>query len=79
MLERRSVGWPITLGVVMIVLVVVLTVGWVVVTSYNRWWAILAVGTTLLVLVLVGVVMYLSLTIKEIRLNQRQSNFMDSD
>src|SRR5688572_13873177 len=78
MLERRSLGWPITLGVVMIVLLVVLTVGWVVVTGYNGWWAILAVGTTLLVLVLVGVVMYLSLTIKEIRLNQRQSNFMDS-
>src|SRR5688572_15437960 len=78
MLERRSLGWPITLGVVMIVLVVVLTVGWVVVTGYNRWWAILAAGTTLLGLVLAGVVVYLLLTIKEIRLNQRQSNFMDS-
>lgn len=78
MLQRRSLGWPITLGVVMILLVVVLTVGWVVVTAYNRWWAILAVGTTLLGLVLAGVVMYLLLTIKEIRLNQRQSNFMDS-
>jgi len=78
MLQRRSLGWPITLGVVMIVLLVVLTVGWVVVTSINRWWAILAAGTTLLVLVLAGVVMYLLLSIKEIRLNQRQSNFMDS-
>lgn len=78
MLQRRSLGWPITLGVVMILLVVVLSVGWVVVTAYNRWWAILAVGTTLLGLVLAGVVMYLLLTIKEIRLNQRQSNFMDS-
>lgn len=78
MLQRRSLGWPITLGVIMILLLVVLTVGWVVVTSHNRWWAILAVGTTLLVLVLAGVVMYLLLSIKEIRLNQRQSNFMDS-
>ena len=78
MLQRRSLGWPITLGVVMILLLVVLTVGWVVVTAYNGWWAILAVGTTLLGLVLAGVVMYLLLTIKEIRLNQRQSNFMDS-
>ena len=78
MLQRRSLGWPITLGVVMIVLLVVLTVGWVVVTSLNRWWAILAVGTTLLGLVVAGVVMYLLLSIKEIRLNQRQSNFMDS-
>jgi signal transduction histidine kinase len=62
----------------MILLLVVLTVGWVVVTAYNGWWAILAVGTTLLGLVLAGVVIYLLLTIKEIRLNQRQSNFMDS-
>jgi signal transduction histidine kinase len=78
MLQRRSLGWPITLGVVMIVLLVVLTVGWVVVTGYNGWWAILAVGTTLLVLVVAGVVTYLLLSIKEIQLNQRQSNFMDS-
>ncbi len=78
MLQRRSLGWPITLGVVMIVLLVVLTVGWVVVTGSNGLWAILAVGTTLLGLVLAGVIMYLLLTIKEIRLNQRQSNFMDS-
>ncbi len=78
MLQRRSLGWPITLGVVMIVLLVVLTVGWVVVTGINRWWAILAVGTTLLVLVVAGVVTYLLLSIKEIQLNQRQSNFMDS-
>ena len=86
MLTRRSLGWPITLGVVMIVLLVALTVGWVlvVVVAANRtsssgyWWAILAVGTTFLALVLVGVVLYLLLSIKAIRLNQRQSNFIDS-
>ena len=55
MLQRRSLGWPITLGVVMILLLVVLTVGWVVVTAYNGWWAVLAVGATLLGLVLAGV------------------------
>ncbi len=38
----------------------------------------LAVGSTFLVLLLVGVVMYLWLSIKSIRLNQRQSNFIDS-
>ncbi len=86
MLTRRSLGWPITLGVVMIVLLVALTVGWIVVvvvaanstSSSGYWWAILAVGTTFLALVLVGVVLYLLLSIKEIRLNQRQSNFIDS-
>ena len=63
-----------------------LTIGWILVvvvaanrtTSSGYWWAILAVGTTFLALVLVGVVLYLLLSIKEIRLNQRQSNFIDS-
>ncbi len=42
------------------------------------YWVLLAVGTVFLVLVLVGVVLYLLISIKEIRLNQRQSNFIDS-
>ena len=42
------------------------------------YWTLLTVGTTFLVIVLVGVVMYLALSIKAINLNRRQSNFMDS-
>lgn len=87
--RRRSIGFPITLGVVMIVLLVALIVGWVlvIVIAANRagsdagnawWWGTLAIGTTFLALVLVGVVLYLLISIKEIRLNQRQSNFIDS-
>jgi signal transduction histidine kinase len=77
-------GWPITLGVIMIVLLVVLLVGWILLTvaanqtNSGVYWAILAIGATFLVLVLVGVVLYLLISIKEIRLNQRQSNFVDS-
>jgi two-component system, OmpR family, phosphate regulon sensor histidine kinase PhoR len=87
MFERRSLRLPITLGVLLIVLVVLLLVGWVVfavfglVTDPERWgWyvAFLAVGATLLALVLVGVVTYLTLTIKAISLSQRQSNFIDA-
>jgi signal transduction histidine kinase len=80
---RTSLRWPITLAVVMILLVVALIVGWVVLAvgqaeQSGFYWALLAVGTVFLVLVLVGVVMYLIISIKEIRLNQRQSNFVDS-
>ncbi len=80
---RTSLRWPITLGVIMIVLVVALIVGWVAVTVLGTersgaYWALMAVGTTFLVLVLVGVVLYLLISIKEIRLNRRQSNFIDS-
>ena len=35
MFERRSIKWPIILGVVMIVLVVVLTVGWVLLAVFG--------------------------------------------
>jgi signal transduction histidine kinase len=83
---RRSLGWPILLGVVLIGSIIALGVGWVLVTiaaalgSKNAafYWAILGVGVALLVLVLVGVIVYLALTVKAIALSQRQSNFIDS-
>ena len=89
MSTRRSLRLPITLGIVMIVLLVVLTVGWVLLLAVGlggttEWgvkalyWTLLPVGTTFLVLVLVGVIIYLALSIKAINLNRRQSNFIDS-
>ena len=83
---RRSLGWPISLGVVLIVSIIALVVGWVLVSiaaalgSKNAafYWAVLAVGVALLVLVLIGVIIYLALAIKAIALSQRQSNFIDS-
>jgi two-component system, OmpR family, phosphate regulon sensor histidine kinase PhoR len=86
-MHRRALGWPITLGVVMILLVAALAAGWVILSLYgaldsSRWaplfWTLLTVGSALFVLVLVGVVLYLILSIKAINLNQRQSNFIDS-
>ena len=76
MSRRRSVGWPITLGVVMIVLLVALIIGWILLALH--YLTMLAIGTTLLVLVMVGVVLYLTIAVKQISLNQRQSNFIDS-
>jgi two-component system, OmpR family, phosphate regulon sensor histidine kinase PhoR len=73
---RSSLGWPITLGVVMLLLVVLLLIGWIIFTFGT--WPVLITGTVFLVLVGVGVVLYLSLSIKEIALNRRQSNFIDS-
>ena len=83
---RRSLGWPILLGVVLIGSIIALGVGWVLVSvaaalgSRNAafYYAILGVGVALLVLVLVGVIVYLALTVKAIALSQRQSNFIDS-
>ncbi len=72
----------------MIVLIVALTVGWILLALFGLkaadtqrsalYITLLSVGTTFLVLVLVGTVLYLALTIKAINLNRRQSNFVDS-
>lgn len=87
MLERRSLKAPITLGVVMILLVVVLAVVWILhyflattgkLGSGMVFWAILATGAVLLVGVLAGVIAYLTLTVKAFNLNRRQSNFIDA-
>jgi two-component system phosphate regulon sensor histidine kinase PhoR len=83
---RRSLRWPILLGVVLIGSLVALTIGWVLVSiaaalgSRNAafYWAALGVGVALLVVVLAGVIIYLALTVKAIALSQRQSNFIDS-
>ena len=87
MFKLRSLKLPITLGVLMIVTLVALTVGWILLavsgaSADSRWaplyWTLLTVGTAFLGFVLVGVVMYLTLSVEAINLNRRQSNFIDS-
>jgi signal transduction histidine kinase len=87
MFDRRSLKLPITLGVIMIVLIVAIIVGWVLLAVFGAlsaneyapfYWTLLTVGSAFLAFVLVGVVMYLTLSIKTINLNRRQSNFVDS-
>ena len=75
---------PITLGVVMIVLLVALIVGWVLLAvlasddAPTVSWTVLSIGTVFYVLLLVGVSLYLALSVKAVNLNRRQSNFIDS-
>ena len=87
MFDRRSLKLPIALGVSMIVMLVALIVGWVLLTVFGAlresdraplYWTLLSVGSSVFAAVLVGVVMYLTLSIKAINLNRRQSNFIDS-
>ncbi|MBN1909290.1 MAG: HAMP domain-containing histidine kinase [Pirellulales bacterium] len=84
MFTRR---FPITLGVVMIVLLVLLIIGWVLLAVFGalqseKWagfyWALLSIGSVVYVLLLVGVSLYLGLSVRAINLNRRQSNFIDS-
>jgi signal transduction histidine kinase len=87
MFERSSLKWPITLGVVMILLVLVLAVGWVLLSIFGAiansqraglYWGLLSAGTVILAAVLAGVIAYLTISIQAINLSRRQSNFIDS-
>ncbi len=87
MWKPRGVGWPIALTIVMIVLLAAVMTGWILGFIHlaaqsplrSGWyWFALAMGTTFLALILVGVVLHMSISVKEIRLSQRQANFIDS-
>lgn len=84
---RRSLSLPITLAIVMISLLVILTVGWILLSVFGAaesegysgfYWVLLTVGTTFIVMLVMGVVLYLVLSVKAIMLTRRQSNFIDS-
>lgn len=84
---RRLVSWPILLAVVMTALLLVLAVGWVLLSVFGALantqfsglnWTLFGVGTAFLGLLLAGVIIYAILSIKAINLSQRQSNFIDS-
>ena len=86
-MARRSLKLPITLAIAMIALLALLTVGWVLLAvsraltdaSYaGLYWTILSVGIAFMLFLVLGVVLYLVLTIKAINLSHRQSNFIDS-
>lgn len=78
MIRRSSLKWPVALGVVLLALIVVLLILWIIREAATKQWALLTVGTIFFSLILIGVVIYLILTIKEIRLTRRQANFIDS-
>lgn len=87
MSTRRSLSTPILLAIGMIVLLLILIVGWVILAVVGAvkdadlsgmYWAMLPIGAVFMLLLVVGVVLYLILSIKAINLTQRQSNFIDS-
>jgi signal transduction histidine kinase len=86
-LPRSRLSLPITLAVVMIVLLIALTIGWVLFTVFGAmansssagvYWALLTMGSLCYAFLLAGVGLYLSLSIKAINLTRRQSNFVDA-
>lgn len=75
---RRTLHLPITLSVVLMVLNISLMILWIVLLAQITWWSALFAGVVIFAAILAGLSFYLVLIIKEVRLNQRQANFVDS-
>jgi two-component system phosphate regulon sensor histidine kinase PhoR len=75
---RRGIRLPVTLSVLLISVNVVLMICWIVLLARAGDLGMLTVGALLFAFVLAGLGIYLYVTIKEIQLNQRQANFVDS-
>ena len=78
MIRRSSLKWPITLGTTLFVLIAALLVFWIIWGVTTQYWAFLIIGIVFIALILIGVTLYLILSIKEVRLTQRQANFIDA-
>lgn len=76
--KRRRLHIPITLSVVLVSLDVLLMVFWIILLARQQLWGGLAIGTVGFSVILCGIAAYMIIAVKEIRLNQRQANFVDS-
>jgi signal transduction histidine kinase len=85
---RRSIGTPLTLGIVLTLLALTLAVAWqiLVVSDVRRVasglttvdWLLLVFGTLFFVLIIVGLVWLCAWLVREMRVNQRQRAFLDA-
>ena len=76
--KRRTLHLPITLSIVLMGLNIALMVCWIVFLAKSYQYTALTIGTVLFSLVLIGLTIWLVLSIKSHRLHQRQVNFVDS-
>lgn len=76
--KRSRFRWPITLSAALMTLNVTLMVCWIVLFVRLESPGALTIGVVAFALILIGLLFWLMLSIKEIRLNHRQANFVDS-
>lgn len=76
--RRSPLHLPITLSVSLMALNVTLMVCWIILLAEQAEWTALTIGVVTFTMILIGLSFWLALTIKEIRLNHRQANFVDS-
>jgi len=85
---RRSIGFPLAVGVVLLLLVLALAVGWqILLVSDVRAasqglstldWVLLVAGGIFFLLVIIGLVWLCAWLVREMRTNQRQRAFLDA-
>jgi len=84
---KRPKWHYITMGVLLIVVTVTLTVGWQFLGVSDAWrakemttlrWVVYFLGTLLFLLLIAGLVLIVALLVREVRLNERQSNFVSA-
>jgi len=84
---KRPKWHYITVGVLLIVVTVTLTVGWQFLGVSDAWrakemttlrWVVYFLGTVLFLLLIGGLVLIVYLLVREVRINERQSNFVSA-
>ena len=88
MRARRSIGFPLTLGIILLILVLVLAVGWQILVwsgagsvergLTNLDWIFLVLGAVCFLLIIVGLVWLCAWLVREIGVNQHQRAFLDA-
>jgi signal transduction histidine kinase len=88
---RRSIGLPLTIGIVLVLLALALAVGWNVLVVRgigevrqvaerlsNTHWVLLSLGTLLYALLIAGLALLCAWLVREMRHSQRQQAFLDA-
>jgi signal transduction histidine kinase len=88
MRARRSIGFPLTLGIVLLILVLALAVGWQILVwsgagsvergLTNLDWIFFVLGAVCFLLIMVGLVWLCAWLVREIGVNQHQRAFLDA-
>jgi len=87
-MTRRSIGLPLTVGIVLTLIAVSLAVGWQILVvadlaSVARGlttvqWLLISLGSLFFILIIIGLVLLCAWLVREMRVNQRQQAFLDA-
>ncbi len=87
-MTRRSIGFPLTLGIVLTVIAASLAVGWQILVVADLepvtrglttvQWLLIGLGSLFFILIIVGLVLLCAWLVREMRVNQRQQAFLDA-